>query len=84
MSKVYEHLNQFKEEGPEHPDDMKPKYRHRAFLRSTSNVNSTTGQRQVGLPPKIWKQMGWKLNDNLQIDVIKTGMNRSINIMKEE
>ena len=84
MSKVYEHFKQFKEEGPEHPDDMKPKYRHRAFLRSTSNVNSTTGQKQISLPPKIWKQMGWKLNDNLQIDLIKTGMNHSINIMKED
>ena len=60
------------------------KGRYSVFLRSTSNVNSTTGQRQVGLPPKIWKQMGWKLNENLQIDVIKTGMNHSINIMKEE
>ena len=84
MSKVYEHLKQFKEEGPEHPDDMKPKYRYRAFLRSTSNVNSITGQRQISLPPRIWKLMGWKLNDNLQIDIIKTGMNHSINIMKEE
>ena len=84
MSKVYEHFKQFEEEGPEHPDEMRPKYRHRAFLRSTSNVNSTTGQRQVGLPPKIWKQMGWKLNENLQIDIIKRPQTPSINIMKEE
>ena len=60
------------------------KERHRAFLRSTSNVNSTTGQRQINLPPNIWKQMGWKLNENLQIDVIKHGMHHSINIAKEE
>ena len=60
------------------------KGRHRAFLRSTSNVNSTTGQRQVGLPPNIWKQMGWKLNENLQIDLIKSGMHQSIHITKEE
>ena len=60
------------------------KRRHRAFLRSTSNVNSTTGQKQIALPPKIWKQMGWKINENLQIDIIKSGMNHSINIMKED
>ena len=74
----------FEEEGPQHPDEMKPEYRHRGFLRSTSNVNSITGQRQISLPPRIWKLMGWKLNDNLQIDIIKTGMNHSYNIMKEE
>ena len=60
------------------------KERHRAFLRSTSNVNSTTGQRQINLPPNIWKQMGWKLNENLQIDMIKSGMRQSIHITKEE
>ena len=60
------------------------KGRYRAFLRSTSNVNSTTGQRQIGIPPKIWKAMGWKLNENLQVDVIKTGMNHSISITKEK
>ena len=60
------------------------KRRYRAFLRSTSNVNSKTGQKQVALPPKIWQQMGWKLNDNLQIDIIKSGMHHSISIAKEE
>ena len=60
------------------------KGRYRVFLRSTSNTNSKTGQKQIGLPPKVWKQMGWKLNDNLQIDVIKSGMYHSISIAKEK
>ena len=60
------------------------KHRHRVFLRSTSNVNSKTGQKQIALPPKVWKQMGWKLNDNLQIDIVKNGMYHSISIAKEE
>ena len=60
------------------------KNRYRALLRSTSNVDSTTGQRQVALPPKIWKKMGWKINENLQIDTIKTGMSHSIIITKED
>ena len=60
------------------------KGRYRAFLRSTSNVDSKTGQKQIALPPKVWKQMGWHLNDNLQIDVIKYGMHHSVSIIKEE
>ena len=60
------------------------KGRYRVFLRSTSNVDSKTGQKQIGLPPKVWKQMGWKINENLQIDLIKSGMHRSISISKEE
>lgn len=59
------------------------KNRFRVFLRSTSNIDSITGQRQLGLPPKIWKRMGWKLNENLMIDIIKSGMNHSISISKE-
>ena len=60
------------------------KYRYRVFLRSTSNINSKTDQKQIALPPEIWKKMEWKLNENLQIDIIKSGMMHSINISKEE
>ena len=59
------------------------KGRHKAFLRNTSNTN-TTGRYMINLPEKVWKQMEWKINDNLQIDIIKTGMNHSISIIKEE
>jgi len=60
------------------------KGRTRCFLRSTSNVDSVTGQKQIALPPKVWKRMGWKLNENLQIDTIKNGMNKGIFITKDE
>ena len=59
------------------------KGRTRCFLRSTSNTDSKTGQKQIGLPPKVWKKMGWKLNENLQIDTIKNGMNQGLYITKE-
>ena len=59
------------------------KDRYRVFLRSTSNVN-TTGQMQIALPPKVRKRMGWKINENLKIDVITVGIERTIHITKEE
>ena len=59
------------------------KGRYKCFLRSTSNIDSKTGQKQIALPPKVWKQMGWKLNENLIIDTIKNGLERSIIIKKE-
>ena len=60
------------------------KGRIKCFLRSTSNTDSKTGQKQIGLPPKVWKKMGWHLNDNLQIDTIKNGMDQGLYITKEE
>ena len=60
------------------------KNRYKCFLRSTSNTDSKTGQIQIALPPKIWKRMGWKLNDNLTLDIIKNGMVNSITLTKDE
>ena len=59
------------------------KNRYRVFLRSTSNVNTTTGQMQIALPPKIRKRMGWKINENLKIDIIKMHMDVKLLITKE-
>ena len=63
---------------------MTNKNRYRVFLRSTSNVNSTTGQKQINLPPKIYQKMGWKLNENLKLDIIKMGMDMKLLITKED
>ena len=60
------------------------KNRYKCFLRSSSNVNSKTGQKQISLPPKIWNRMGWKLNQNLVIDIVKAGMQHKIIITKDE
>ena len=62
----------------------KIKNRYRVFLRSTSNVNTTTGQMQIALPPKVYKRMGWKINQHLKIDIITVGIERTIHITKEE
>ena len=58
------------------------KFRYKAFLRSTSNV-SATGRLMINLPKDVWEEAGWKINDNLKIDVITSGMSRSISITKE-
>ena len=60
------------------------KYRHRVFLRSTSNIDSNTGYKQISLPPKVWKEMGWKINDHLKLDVIKMGMDVKLLVTKDE
>tara|TARA_Y100000310_G_C20295391_1_gene629124 strand:- start:202 stop:408 length:207 start_codon:yes stop_codon:yes gene_type:complete len=58
------------------------KGRCKCFLRSTSNIDIKTGQNQIGLPPKVWKKMGWKINENLIIDTVKTGMEQGLYITK--
>lgn len=62
----------------------KIKNRYRVFLRSTSNVNTATGQMQIALPPKVRQRMGWKINENLKIDIIKVGIEHAIHITKDE
>ena len=59
------------------------KNRHRVFLRNTAGINES-GRQMVSLPQNIWEEMGWEINENLQIDLIKNGMHRSIIIAKEE
>tara|TARA_R110000824_G_scaffold77651_1_gene196309 strand:+ start:348 stop:533 length:186 start_codon:yes stop_codon:yes gene_type:complete len=59
------------------------KGRYKAFLRGTSN-KSATGRYMVNIHHDLMEEMGWKVNDNLQIDVIKNGMQRSVNIIKEK
>ena len=59
------------------------KGRYKAFLRSTSN-KSATDRHMINLPKGILEEMDWNVNDNLQIDLIRIGMHRSINITKEE
>ena len=59
------------------------KFRYKAFLRNTSNI-SATGRLMINLPKDVWEEAGWKINDNLKIDVIKSGMKNSISITKED
>ena len=59
------------------------KNRYRCFLRSTSN-KSATGRYMINLSDEIMKEIGWKINENLTIDIIKSGMNHLITIRKDE
>jgi len=59
------------------------KGRYKAFLRNTSN-KSATGRYMVNLHHDMWEKLGWEINDNLKIDVVKSGMNHSISITKEK
>ena len=43
----------------------------KAFVRSTSNVMSTTNHYQINLPPHVIRKMGWKLNEKVRIKTIK-------------
>ena len=43
---------------------------------------STDGM--VNIPKEIYKELGWKLNENLTIDIIKNGMVHNITITKDE
>ena len=61
------------------PDDYK------AFIRTTSNVMSTTNHYQINLPPQVLRKMGWKLNQKVRIKTIKgKDVQNYIMIEKEE
>ena len=59
------------------------KGRHKAFLRNTSNI-SATGRHMINLPKEVWEELGWDINDNLQIDTVKMGLEHGLRIVKEE
>ena len=44
---------------------------YKGFIRSTSNVLTTTNSYQVNLPPHIWKKMKWKINEPIRIIIDK-------------
>tara|TARA_R110002020_G_scaffold396566_1_gene606746 strand:- start:267 stop:470 length:204 start_codon:yes stop_codon:yes gene_type:complete len=58
------------------------KNRYRAFLRNTSNKDAT-GRNMISLPKEVWKEMGWSINENLQIDIIRQGVTANITITKD-
>ena len=58
------------------------KNNYKGFVRSTSNQHSTTNAYQISLPPHVWKRMGWKLNEEIRIDVDKKRGN--ISLYKED
>jgi len=57
-------------------------YNYKGFVRSTSNVITSTNSYQVSLPPHIWKKMKWKLNENIRI--ILDRKNNCLKLTKEK
>ncbi len=55
---------------------------YKAYVRSTSNVLTTTNSYQVNLPPHIWKKMKWKLNESIRITIDKD--NECLILKKEQ
>jgi hypothetical protein len=62
--------------------DNNTKNNYKGFVRSTSNVLTTTNSYQVSLPPHIWKKMKWKINESIRIIIDKD--NKCLKLMKEE
>ena len=44
---------------------------YKAFVRTTSNVSSTTNHYQINLPPHVLRKMNWKLNEEVRIKTIQ-------------
>ena len=44
---------------------------YKGFIRTTSNINSTTNHYQINLPPHIVKKMKWKLNEKVRIKTVR-------------
>ena len=57
-------------------------YDYKGFLRSTSNVITSTNSYQVSLPPHIWKKMKWKINEPIRI--LLDRKNDCLKLIKEE
>ena len=55
---------------------------YKGFVRSTSNVLTTTNSYQVSLPPHIWKKMKWKLNESIRIIIDKE--NKCLKLIKDK
>ena len=55
---------------------------YKGFVRSTSNVLTTTNSYQVNLPPHIWKKMKWKLNESIRITIDED--NQCLKLAKEQ
>ena len=54
---------------------------YKGFIRSTSNVMTSTNSYQVNLPPHIWKKMKWRLNQSIRIIIDKD--NQCLKLIKE-
>ena len=63
---------------------MKKNYKYKCFVRSTSNVIPKKDMYQISLPPHVWKKMGWKINENVKLYLIRDEDTKHIIIKKDE
>ena len=63
---------------------MKRNYTYKCFIRSTSNMITSRDMYQVSLPPHVWKKMGWKVNENVQMVLIRDEDTQYIKILKDK
>ena len=57
-------------------------YKYKCFVRSTSNVMANKDMYQVSLPAHVWKKMGWKINENVGLYLIRDEETKHIIIKK--
>ena len=63
---------------------MKKNYKYKCFVRSTSNVITKKDMYQISLPPHVWKKMGWKVNENVKMLIIRDEDTQYIKILKDK
>ena len=63
---------------------IKKNYKYKCFVRSTSNVITKKDMYQISLPPHVWKKMGWKINENVKLYLIRDEDTKHIIIKKEK
>ena len=61
-----------------------PVFRRRCFLRGTSNMMGKVNnpRLQLNLHHELIEKIGWKVNDNLKVDVSKHGSEFTLKIVK--
>tara|TARA_R110000824_G_scaffold232087_1_gene419997 strand:+ start:277 stop:474 length:198 start_codon:yes stop_codon:yes gene_type:complete len=59
-------------------------YKYKCFVRSTSNVITNKDIYQISLPPHVWKKMGWKINENVCLYLIRDEDTQHIIIKKDK
>ena len=62
---------------------MRKNYKYTCFMRSTSNVITKKDMYQISLPPHVWKKMGWKINENVNLYLTRDENTEHIIIKKE-
>ena len=59
------------------------KGRFRRFLRASVGKDKE-GRSMINIPIEIIKELEWDINDFLKIDIVSSGMEKTIRIVKEK